>query len=380
MPCGATDEGNDFHQLLTFSDTFEPLSGMNMKQDKKPPPSPHTRRRKESKTPYILAVILVAAFSVFFYFWVKGDLLPGRFPFFTTKGVESTTNGTESQENTITGEQNNLPAGKGPDDQSTSQTAGQDNKKSATPLVGSQSQQAQGNDIADNAQSGTIAAASDTADTAQQVDGNSSPRALVAQLNGFYKHLDKQQYMQQFNLPEPSKVYFSKLIQKLLDNPPVVNRETDDLFTLLKNTAHFFRILGKDNIMVLKGILDREKKSFETILQSFYELTDNPEILKREYGIIIPDGALHDYAAFFLNTMGGRLYLFRRDSLSRLAVSYYSILVVDKAITDGNGRHGIDLHPAIDSLIDELENGGDRLQLKDIYLNKLYDLQQKYTR
>jgi len=352
-----------------------------MKQDKKTPPSPHTGRRKESRTPYILAIILVAVFSVFFYFWVKGDLLPGRFPFSSPKGTDSTSSSsTESINSNIAGKQNSLPATKPSDANVKSQAPGQDDDLNLNGSGETQSQQAQGRDTGSNDQSASLTAADGTANNAQLVSGPPSPQALVAQLNGFYRHLDKQQYMQQFNLPEPSKVYFSKLIQKLLDNPPVVNRETDDLFTLLKNTAHFFRILGKDNIMVLKGILDREKKSFETILQSFYELTDSPEVLKKEYGIVIPDGALHDYAAFFLNTMGGRLYLFRRDSLSRLAVSYYSILVVDRAITDGNGRHGIDLHPAIDSLIDELENGGDRLQLKDTYLSKLYDLQQKYTR
>ena len=204
-------------------------------------------------------------------------------------------------------------------------------------------------------------------------------KQLITQLNTFYTHLDDQVYMQEFKLPEASKQHFSKLIQKLIDNPPIVTRETDDLFTLLKNTAHFFRIIGKDNILVLKGILDREKDSFESILQSLYVMTNEPELLKDEYGITLDSNALYDYAGFFLNTMGGRLYLFRRDSNSRMAVSYYAILIIDRANDTGDSRHGIDIRPAVDSLIEEIENGGKKLRLRESYLDTLYDLKVKYN-
>ncbi|MFT5698092.1 MAG: hypothetical protein ACI8ZB_000946 [Desulforhopalus sp.] len=202
---------------------------------------------------------------------------------------------------------------------------------------------------------------------------------LITKLNNFYSHLDTQQYMQDFKLSESSKDHFSKLIQNLIDNPPVVTRETDDLFTLLKNTAHFFRVIGKSNILILKGILDREKASFESILQAFYTLTNKPEYLKDAYSISLDTDALYDYAGFFLNTMGGRLYLFRRDSNSRMAVSYYAILIIDRANDSGDSRHGIDIRPAVDSLIEEIENGGNNLQLRDTYLDTLYDLKEKYN-
>lgn len=202
---------------------------------------------------------------------------------------------------------------------------------------------------------------------------------LVKELNDFYRTLDSRPYMTEFKLGGPSKTHFSKLIQKLLDNPPVVTRETDDLFTLLKNTAHFFRILGKDNILVLKGILDRERVSFEDILKTFYTLTYSPEHLKNEYDIALDQRALHDYAAFFLHTMGGRLYLFRRDSNSRLAVSFYAILIIDRANDSGDSPHGIDIRPPVNALIEEIENGGKNLKMRDEYLDKLYSLQEKYN-
>jgi len=201
---------------------------------------------------------------------------------------------------------------------------------------------------------------------------------LIQTLNDFYEHLDQQSYMKDFNLKEPSRIHFSNLLQKLIDTPPVVANETDDLYTLLKNTAHFFRILGKENILILKGILDREKSSFENILKTFYSLTAYPEATAQEYSLILPKNALYDYAGFFLNTMGGRLYLFRRDSISRMAVSYYSILLIDNANDEGYNRYGVDIRPTIDSLIDEIEGTGNRLLLREAYLDTLYDLKEKY--
>lgn len=213
--------------------------------------------------------------------------------------------------------------------------------------------------------------------TDQQISGDPQQK-LVDELTGFYYHLDKQPYMQDFHLKEPSKIHFSKLLQILIDNPPASTRETDDYFILLKNTAHFFRILGKDNMLVLKGILDREKDSFERILKIFYTLTEHPEYLKKDFSLTIPQDNLLDYAGFFLNTIGGRLYLFRRDSASRMTVSYYAILILDKANRQGNNRLGIDLRPSINSLIEEMENAGNNLKFKEEYLDTLYDLKENY--
>ena len=210
----------------------------------------------------------------------------------------------------------------------------------------------------------------------QKEDGNYS--AKIARIEAFYSHLDEQSYIKAYKLPQPSKEYFTNLIVKLAQNPPVINRETDDLFTILKNTAHFFRILGKQNIQIIKGILDQEKDSFEDILASYYLLSSDPEYLKTNIGLDIPEKALYNYAGFFLNTMGGRLYLFRRDSLSRLLVSYYSILLIDRANREGTNSEGIDIRPAITSLINEFENTGNQIKLKETYLDELYALKEKY--
>jgi len=205
-----------------------------------------------------------------------------------------------------------------------------------------------------------------------------APADLAEELEQFFRHLDQQAYLVDFHLPETSKVHFSKILQKLLDHPPAVTREADDYFTLLKNTAHFFRIIGKENTLALKGILDRERDSLESILYTFYTLTDTPEVLRNYFALSVTKEPLYDYACFFLNTIGGRLYLFRRDSTSRMVVSYYAIRMIDKANDSGYNRLGIDLRPFIDALLDEMENSGGKLRLRESYLDVLYDMKEKY--
>ena len=198
-------------------------------------------------------------------------------------------------------------------------------------------------------------------------------------ITGFFETLDTRDYIRDFELDKSSSIYFPELIQKLLDNPPVVTGETDDLFTILQNTAHFFRIIGKKNIFVLKGILDREKDTFEQILYDFYKLSFDQECLKNTFNLVIGQDALYHYSGFFLNTMGGRLYLFRRDSMSRMIVSFYAILVLEQANREGRNIYGIDIKEPIDKLIDEIESSSLQLKLRDYYLDTLYDMKERYN-
>jgi len=198
------------------------------------------------------------------------------------------------------------------------------------------------------------------------------------QLDLFYSHLDKQPYIKAYKLQQNSEIHFEKLIQKLLANPPKVTRESDDLYTILRNTAHFFRISGKDNILMLKGILNSEKESLEQILADYYFLISTSECVHSKYAKNINGDALYEYACFFLNTMGGRLYLFRRDSESRMVVTYYAILLVDLANRQQNNRHGIALKSPINMLISEMESGGSQMKGSEDYLDILYDLKEEY--
>lgn len=217
-----------------------------------------------------------------------------------------------------------------------------------------------------------------TGDNAPFSGGDVSCDEKADSIESFFITLDTREYIRAFNLNAPSVEYFPRLIQKLVDNPPVVSGETDDLFTILQNTAHFFRIIGKKNIIVLKGILDRERQTFEAALADFYQLTRQPACLENRFNLKIYQDSLYNYASFFLNTMGGRLYLFRRDSMSRMVVNFYAIMIIEQANRAGMNKYGIDIRDAIDNLIVEIESSRIELQMREIYLDTLYDLKVAY--
>lgn len=200
---------------------------------------------------------------------------------------------------------------------------------------------------------------------------------LAEQVNGFFTHVDSEDYMKQFELQEPSQQYFIALTYKLLKNPPVVSRESDDLYTILKNMAHFFRVIGKDNIILIKTILDRERDKIEDVAAELYQWTTwdtcNSDMLQFSPSL----KEMYEYAGFFLNTMGGRSYLFRRDSRSRLLVNYYSVLLIDRANSEGINRHGIDISQIIPQLIQEIDSST-QLIYKENYIDSLDSLLEKY--
>ncbi len=200
----------------------------------------------------------------------------------------------------------------------------------------------------------------------------------VEKINAFYHYLDQQGYIKARHLATPSHIYLSGLIQKIVDNPPVVTRETDDLYTILKNSAHFFRVLGKDNILLIRDILNQEKEKLEEVMANGYLLSEQPDVLAKEFSLKIPESAPYEYACFFLNTMGGKLYLSRRDSRTRMLVTYYSILIIHEANIQGSNKYGLALQPAIDMLTAEMETGGNHLLYKEAYLDTLYDLKERY--
>ena len=200
---------------------------------------------------------------------------------------------------------------------------------------------------------------------------------LGNKLYNFFIHIDSEEYMKHFALQEPAQTYFIRLAYNLLDNPPVVSRESDDLYTILKNMAHFFRIIGKDNILLIKAILDRERDKIEDVASELYQWMTIGSCQNDRLEFTAPLEKTYEYAGFFLNTMGGRSYLFRRDSRSRLLVNYYSVLIVASANEKGLNRHGINLSLLIPQLIQEIESTS-QLIYKENYLDQLYTLMEKY--
>ena len=200
---------------------------------------------------------------------------------------------------------------------------------------------------------------------------------LTSSLVQFFDHIDQQPYLKDFKLQRPILKHFNELTAKLLANPPVVTRESDDLYTILTNMAHFFRVIGKDNILLIKGILDRERDKIEDVAAELYKWSITDKCNSDKLQLKLPLTGVYEYAGFFLNTMGGRSYLFRRDSRSRLLVNYYAILIIDQANKAQLNAHGLDVSEMIPTLIREIE-ATNQLIYKEDYLDTLSNLLQEY--
>lgn len=201
---------------------------------------------------------------------------------------------------------------------------------------------------------------------------------LQQRIDLFFTHLDEQEYIQAYNLESGSKKHFQNILQKVFANPPIVVRETDSLFTILTNTAHFYRILGKTNVNLIKEILNRESDNLEITAALFAEWSErNAECSTENTAIRLPLQGLYEYAGFFLNTLGGQAYLFRRDSRIRMLIKYYCILTLDRANVQILNRHGIDIRSPIKSMINEMQ-ASDTMVYREEYLRTLLELREKY--
>ncbi len=202
--------------------------------------------------------------------------------------------------------------------------------------------------------------------------------AVSGEILQYFDYLNKQDYIATHNFEGGIQGHVTKMLNKLYTNHPVVVGETENLYTVLKNTAHFYRILGKDNVFLVKKFLEMEGENIESTMALFYQwsiLWD--QCANTGVSVNLPLEDLYEYAGFFLNTLGGQSYLFRRDSRVRMLTKYYCILVLDRANDRSINAHGLDIRPHINSLIEEM-GSTDQLASKDEYIEKLLSLRDKY--
>ncbi|MFO7714362.1 hypothetical protein [Desulfosarcina sp.] len=200
---------------------------------------------------------------------------------------------------------------------------------------------------------------------------------VAEQVNAFFIYLDSRPYLSNRLIDGAALDFFRKSAALLVANPPANIAEMKDLFRLVKNVTHFYRVLGKDRLTLAKDILASEEQVLEPAMAVFYaRIVECGQPLPGDAQAISIE-RLYDYAGFFLNTLGGRSYLLRRESKMRMLVSYYSILVVDRANDEKFNQYGIDLRPYIDYLFYDISNQKG-LAYRERYLTRLAALRDKY--
>ena len=213
--------------------------------------------------------------------------------------------------------------------------------------------------------------------TEEPVTQNLGLEEIERRINSFYLYLDQQQYVKSYKFFKGTKEQFQQIFKMLAEKPPIVTRETDSLNDVLKNAFYFYRILGKERISLIKDILKNESDIIEPLMHTFYfwfTSSDEHSILELTRPSI---EQLYIYACFFLETLGGRGYLFRRDSKVRILTLYYCVLIFDQSNIDGVNSNGIDIRPHLKLILEDitLQKG---LDYKNQYLIKLEMLRKKY--
>ena len=219
---------------------------------------------------------------------------------------------------------------------------------------------------------------------AQAPDAGHKPVAVGAckenreKLQGLFAYLDRQEYVASHRLPGGTFEHFKGLLGRLLERPPFVMRETDDLVQVLQNKAHFYRVLGKKNTLLLRDIIRKEGDIMEPSFATLYQaMILQEKCTAGGTALQAPLKDVYPYAVYFLNTLGGSSYLIRRDSRVRMLTQYYSILVLDQANQRRLNKLGLDIRPPLDALMGDLK-GTANLTRKEEYIETLKSIRKRY--
>ena len=200
---------------------------------------------------------------------------------------------------------------------------------------------------------------------------------LERQVTAFFAYLDDKEYIKSCGLEGGTYTLFQQVVRRLSESVPMVAGETMDLYSLTRNVAHFYRILGMERIDIVKNVMRNEAEIIESVIATMFAWLNACDQCM-ETQLECPSLEVsYEYAAFFLSTLAGKSYLLRRDSKLRILTSYYCVLILDRANEETLNRHGVDIRPYIDFSFHDISNQK-RLIYQSRYQRKLQHLRKKY--
>ena len=208
-------------------------------------------------------------------------------------------------------------------------------------------------------------------------EAQSNFQDVETQVAAFFSYLDQQDYVAAYKFKGGTYYEFRQAVNAISAKSPVVTGETDNLFRLMTNMAYFYRALGKERIRLVNDVLEHEAEIIEPVMGTFYKWFTLQSISKPKLQGRPPFNVLYEISGFFLNTLAGQSYLFRRAPKIRTLTRYYCVLILDQANDSKLNRFGIDIRPHITGVYREIRS---TIGLADrtAYLSKLDGLAVKY--
>lgn len=202
--------------------------------------------------------------------------------------------------------------------------------------------------------------------------------ALNRQVASFFDYLRRNAKPGSHSENAVSLDWVAKIISDLSLSPPLVAEEIRDMESLKRNQSHFFRVLKKDRLNLVKTVLLAEKDVLEHALADCYQYYVSIGCCKPGNPDCVSLKTLYEYAGFFMTTFSGKSYLLRRDSTIRCLTDYYCVLIIDQANNAELNPYGIDIRPHIDLALDAVSHQNN-LIFKDRYVETLNRLKTKYA-
>ena len=193
----------------------------------------------------------------------------------------------------------------------------------------------------------------------------------------FFRYLDQKEYVRNPGSKIDTYMRFKKILNRLASRPPVPAGEGTDPTIIIKNIYHFYRVLDRKDLGLIRQIINKEKETLEFNLEMFFRWVGLGDRCPDPEGMRPSMEMLYKYAGFFINTTGGRACLFRRSSDIRLLVSYYCLLIINEADIKGGNSYGIDILPYIEPIREEILLHS-HFHFQSEYINKLDSLKGYY--
>lgn len=185
----------------------------------------------------------------------------------------------------------------------------------------------------------------------------------------YFTYLDQNGYPEKHKLETGTFGYFKKALTLMSKNKPQFAGNSAEILTLLRSMSHFYRVLGRQGTGLVKDIIKNEPELTEPTMAVFYKWFKTKDTCNN----IPPPPSIevmYEYSHFFLNTLPGKSYLFRRDPTVRILTTYYSILIIEQANNSTMNHYGLDTTQQARLLYNEIETHTGLLN-KQTYLKNL---------